>query len=462
MNSIKIEEILDCTDGKLIKGNREYLVSNICIDSRKALEGGLFIPLIGEKFDGHSFILNAYKKGIKSFLKDENHNIDLNFDDINVIEVKDTTKALGDIAKFYKSKFPINYVGVTGSTGKTTTKDIIHSVLSSKYKTLKNEGNFNNHIGLPLTVFNLNNEYECAVLEMGMSSFGEIEYLANIVEPKIAVISNIGFSHIENLGSREGILKAKLEITSNFKENSILIVNGDDEYLRKLKNKNLNYKLKSFGFEKYNDLYCIRYKMDEKGIYFNCAVYNNEEEFFIPARGKHNIYNAMAAILVGIELNLNIDEIKNGLLNFKSSKMRLDILKNSLLTVINDAYNASPDSMKAALEVLGEYKNNRKISVLGDMLEMGDYAQKGHRMVGKYAKNNSDIILTVGKNSEYIGIQALDEGFDEKNIKHFKSNLEVINYLKKILKANDVVLVKGSRGMMMEEIVEFLNNNNTI
>lgn len=353
----------------------------------------------------------------------------------------------------------IDYVAVTGSTGKTTTKDMIYSVLSSKYNTLKTEGNFNNHIGLPLTIFKLKDEHECAILEMGMSSFGEIEYLSNIVNHKIAVISNIGLSHIENLGSREGILKAKLEITKNFTNDNTLIINADDEYLKTLKKKELNYNLKTFGFEKESDLYCTGYKMNETGIDFECIVHNQKEEFFIPARGKHNIYNAMAAILTGIQLGLSIDRIKKGLLNFKNGKMRLDILKTDSFEIINDAYNASPDSMKAALNILGEYKKNRKIAVLGDMLEMGEYAKNGHELVGEYANGNSDLIITVGKDSKHIGNGAIKKGFNGQNVIHFNSNSQVIDYLKNTLKKDDVILIKGSRGMKMEEIVDFLNNH---
>lgn len=459
MQPISINEIITATNGRLLKGKLDDLILDICTDTRKANAKDLFIPLVGEKFDGHNFILNAYENGVRTFLKNKSNNIVLNLDDVNIVEVEDTTKALGDLAKYYKNKFSINYISITGSTGKTTTKDIIHSVLSSKYNTLKNEGNFNNHIGLPMTIFKLEDKYETAILEMGMSNSGEIKYLANIVDPKIAVISNIGLSHIENLGSQENILKAKLEITSSFAKDNVLIINGDDEYLKKLKSENLDYKLKSFGFEKGNDVFCVEYEMDENGINLTCSIDKNNETFFLPARGKHNIYNAMAAIMVGIELGLNLNEIKNGLRNFKPSKMRLDIIKKDSITIVNDVYNASPDSMKAALDILAEYKNNRKIAVLGDMLEMGDYAETGHRIVGHYGKNKCDIIITVGKNSKYIGIEAKEHGFKEKNVIHFDNNIEVIKYLKNNLNKNDVVLVKGSRGMKMEEIVNFLNDD---
>lgn len=458
MKAIDISEILNSAKGKLVHGDKGVLIKSISINSKKVDKEGLFIPLIGEKFDAHDFVYDAYENGCKTFLKDKNHDLNFNNDDINIIEVEDTTKALGDIARLYKEKFLINYVAVTGSTGKTTTKDMIYSVLSSQYNTLKTEGNFNNHIGLPLTIFKLKDEHECAILEMGMSSFGEIEYLSEIVNHKIAVISNIGLSHIENLGSQEGILKAKLEITKNFNKDNTLIINADDEYLKTLKTKELKYKLKTFGFETGNDLYCVEYKMNETGIDFVCIVHNQKEEFFIPARGKHNIYNAMAAIVTGIEMGLDVNQIKKGLLNFKNGKMRLDILKTDFFEIINDAYNASPDSMKAALNILGEYKRNRKISILGDMLEMGEYAKNGHELVGECAVGNSDLIITVGKDSKHIGNGAIKKGFDTQKVIHFHNNSQVIEYLKNILEKDDVILIKGSRGMKMEEMVDFLND----
>ncbi|MCT4508540.1 MAG: UDP-N-acetylmuramoyl-tripeptide--D-alanyl-D-alanine ligase [Tepidibacter sp.] len=458
MKAITINDILNNLNATLIKGSKDTLIESISINSKNIENKCIFIPLIGEKFDAHDFVIDAYENGCRIFLKDKNHDLSFDSEDVSIIEVEDTTKALGDIARLYKEKFLINYVAVTGSTGKTTTKDMIYNVLSSKYNTLKTEGNFNNHIGLPLTVFKLKDEHECAILEMGMSSFGEIEYLSSIVNHKIAVISNIGLSHIQNLGSREGILKAKLEITKNFTKDNTLIINADDDYLKTLKDKKLNYNLKTFGFEKDNDLYCTQYKMNETGIDFECIVHNQKEAFFIPARGKHNIYNAMAAILTGTELGLNIDQIKKGLLNFKNTKMRLDILKTDLFEIINDAYNASPDSMKAAINILGEYKKSRKIAILGDMLEMGEYAKNGHEIVGEYANSNADLIITVGKDSRHIGNGAIKKGFDRQNIVHFDSNSQVIDYLRSILKKDDTILIKGSRGMKMEEIVKFLND----
>ena len=298
MNSLTISELLIATKGKLVIGSENENIKDIVIDSRKANKDNVFVAVIGENLDGHKFMQSAYENGCKTFIKNASSSIKLNSSDINLIEVNNTQIALGDIAKYYKEKFDIPYIGVTGSVGKTTTRDMIYAAVSSKFNTLKNEGNLNNHFGVPLTLFNLDNSYDCAVIEMGMSNFKEIEYLANIVNPKIAVISNIGLSHIENLGSQEGILQAKMEITTNFNKSNTLVVNGDDKFLATLKEKDLNYNLKTFGFNKNNDIYCESYIINDD-LTFICYIDGKKEEIFIPTVGEHNIYNAMAAILVG-------------------------------------------------------------------------------------------------------------------------------------------------------------------
>ena len=456
MEALSVKDLLQATNGNLISGNELDEINNIAIDSRKAKLGDVFIAIIGENLDGHKFMQSALDNGCKTFIKNRSNSIKFESSDINLIEVDDTTIALGDIAKYYKEKFVIPYIGVTGSVGKTTTKDMIYAAISNNFDTLKNEGNFNNHIGVPLTLFNLNKKHECAIIEMGMSNFNEIEYLANIVNPKIGVISNIGLSHIENLGSQDGILKAKLEITTNFDENNILIVNGDDEYLSKVCKEDCNYNLKTFGFNSNNDVYCTEYIMSEDSINFKCIINGKEEAIFIPTVGKHNIYNAMAAILVGLTLGMELEDIKLGLRGFTASKMRLDIFKKDDLTIINDAYNASPDSMKAALDILGRYEK-RRVAILGDMFEMGEHSEYGHRLVGESSINNVDVLITVGDMSKFIGDEAKKLGLDSNNIYHFKTKELAIESLDSLINKDDAVLVKASRGMKLEEIVEYLS-----
>ena len=457
MEYLTIKELILASKGKLVsKMSESSTVNDIVIDSRKANKDNAFVAIIGENLDGHNFINSAINQGCKTIIKNKNSNVDIENKEINVIEVEDTQIALGDIAKFYKEKFKIPFIAVTGSVGKTTTRDMVHSTISARYNALKNVGNLNNHFGVPLTLFNLNKEHEAAVIEMGMSNFGEIEYLANMVQPQIGIISNVGYSHVEHLGSREGIFKAKMEVTANFDSNSLLIINGDDDCLKTLKDKDLVYQLKTFGFEKNNDIYCEDYKMTDDSITFTAVIDGNHEEFFIPTVGEHNIYNAMAAILVGINLNMTIEEIKEGLKNFQCTKNRLDIIKTNNITIIDSVYNASIDSMNATLSILGRY-NNRRVAILGDMFEMGDYAEFAHRQVGKFAANNMDVMVAIGKDAEYIVKELIETGVNPENLYHFNTKEEAIDRLDNIIKENDVVLVKASRGMHLEKVVEYLS-----
>ena len=457
MEYLTIKELILASEGQLVsKCNEETIVSNIVIDSRKAGKDSAFVAIVGENLDGHNFINLAINQGCKTIIKNKNNNVDIENKEVNVIEVSDTEIALGDIAKFYKNKFKIPFIAVTGSVGKTTTRDMVYSTISAKYNSLKNVGNLNNQFGVPLTLFNLNKEHECAVIEMGMSGFNEIEYLANIVNPQIGIISNIGYSHVEHLGSRDGIFKAKMEVATNFDENSLLIVNGDDDCLKTLKTKDLVYKLRTFGFDKDNDIYCESYEMDEESINFVAVINGKKEELFIPTVGKHNIYNAMAAILVGLNLNMTIEEIKDGLKNFQCTKNRLDIIKKDKLTIIDSVYNASIDSMSAALNILGRYEN-RRVAILGDMFEMGEFAEFGHRQVGKAALGNIDIMIAIGKDSEFIVKELKENNMNENNLYHFETKEEAIENLDNIIKDDDVILVKASRGMNLEKVVEYLN-----
>ena len=457
MEYLTIKELILASKGKLVsKMSENSTVNDIVIDSRKANKDNAFVAIIGENLDGHNFINSAINQGCKTIIKNKNSNVDIENKEINVIEVEDTQIAFGDIAKYYKEKFEIPFIAVTGSVGKTTTRDMVHSTISARYNALKNVGNLNNHFGVPLTLFNLNKEHEAAVIEMGMSNFGEIEYLANMVQPQIGIISNVGYSHVEYLGSREGIFKAKMEVTANFDSNSLLIINGDDDCLKTLKDKDLVYQLKTFGFEKNNDIYCEDYKMTDDSTTFTAVIDGKQEEFFIPTVGEHNIYNAMAAILVGIKLNMTIEEIKEGLKNFQCTKNRLDIIKTNNITIIDSVYNAGIDSMNATLSILGRY-DNRRVAILGDMFEMGEYAEFAHRQVGKFAANNMDVMVAIGKDAEYIVKELIETGVNPENLYHFNTKEEAIDRLDNIIKENDVVLVKASRGMHLEKVVEYLS-----
>ncbi|MCT4621326.1 MAG: UDP-N-acetylmuramoyl-tripeptide--D-alanyl-D-alanine ligase [Marinisporobacter sp.] len=456
---LSIKEMVEATKGNLIKGDSKDLVYGISTDSRSIKDKELFIPLVGENFNGHDFIEKAIQNGANAIFVSEEYEGSL-FEEkgLSIIRVKDTLKALQDLAKYYVSKFPIPIIGVTGSTGKTSTKEIIYSVLSKKYKVLKNKGNFNNHIGLPLTVFGLNEEHEIGILEMGMSGFGEINLLADLVKPDVAVITNIGLSHIEHLGSQENILKAKMEITNYFSEKSTLIVNGDDKLLKTLNNKNMDYEKCFIGLEKDCHYQGVHINdQGEEGIHFHVKINDEMYPFTLNVPGQHNIYNALCAIAVGCKFNMDIASIQEGIKEFKGSKMRMHIFTtHGKIKVINDAYNASPDSMGAAINVLSKM-TNRKIAILGDMLEMGEYAKYGHCDVGRgVADNKIDILIAVGTNANHIAKGAIENKFDQEKVYVCKDNEEVMEILKNILKKEDVVLIKGSRGMRMEEIVQYI------
>ena len=454
MEKIRIKEIRDFLNGEFINSTKNYNIDNISTNSKDVTSSSLFIPIIGETHDGHNFMEDAYNNGCRNFLIDKNHTF--NKTDVNLIKVDDTTIALGNLACAYKEMFKVVCVGVTGSVGKTSTRDIIYSVISKQYKTLKNEGNLNNNIGIPKTLFNLDKSYKAAVIEMGMNHKGEIKYLTDMVNPYIAVISNIGLSHIENFENQEGIFKAKMEITSNFNKNNILIVNGDDPYLKKVKPKNPEYRVYTYGFSKSNDIYCTNYVIGKDYIDFTCIINYNEEYFRIPTIAKHNIYNAMAAILVAINLNIGLPKIKEGLREFTLTKGRQTIIEKKYLTIIDDSYNASLDSVKSAVDVLNNFKT-RRVAILGDILETGSYNEEIHKNIGAYLPKKIDFLIAVGPSSKYIIDEAIKQGFNKDNIVHFDTYENLLTNITKLLQKNDTVLVKASHGIKLYEVVEYLN-----
>jgi len=454
MQTLKCSEIIGAVGGTLLSGNSETVITGVSTDSRTISAGDLFIPIAGARFDGHDFIAQAFERGAAACLA---HKKDIPDVSGTVIKVTDTLKALGDLASFYRKKFNIPVVGITGSVGKTSTKDMVAAVLSQQYRVLKTEGNFNNEIGLPLTMFNLDSSHQCAVIEMGMSGFGEISRLSKISLPDIAIITNIGLSHIEKLGSRQNILKAKMEIMDGLSKKGVVILNVDDQLLSGMRNL-LPYKTIFYGLEDDADYQAFDIKTaGEQGTYFKIEINNKTYEVHIPVPGIHNVHNALAAIAAGIELKVPVEKIIKGIGEFTPSKMRLNILSFNSIKIINDAYNASPQSMEAALGVLKDIAGNRKIAVLGDMLEMGSWADKAHKDVGKFAfESGVDILITVGENGRNIAKGALESGMSPEKVHECENNGEIVKLLESFITNGDVILVKGSRGMKMEEIVEQL------
>ncbi len=422
----------------------DTVICGIKRDNRQVEAGDLFVAIKGGNFDGNDFAISAADAGASAALLSKD--IQLR---IPTLVVEDTVAALQKIAECYRKEFDIPVVGVTGSVGKTTTKEMIASVLSQKYNTLKTQGNLNNEIGLPFTVLELNSSHQAAVIEMGMNHFGEISRLTRVAQPNIAVISTIGESHIEFLGSKEGILRAKLEILEGLKKDGVVVLNGDDPLLWGLKGtlsfKTVYYGIKNaecdiFGIEKSSSLSQIIFKVREIP---NC-------EFKINVGGSHNLQNALASIAVGRELGLSTDEMAAGLDAFENTGMRQKITEKDGVTIINDCYNANPDSMRASLTLLSR-STGRKIAVLADMLELGAVAEDAHFKIGAYAAKCADVIFATGDMREVV-----KKGASGAEVHTFDGAETLANALSGILKSGDTVLVKASRGMHLERVVEAL------
>lgn len=449
METLSIREIIAAVDGTLLSGRDDITVDSVSTNTRELSPGALFIPIKGDKFNGHDFIDNAFEAGALATLTAEHDNIELDQNKI-YIKVRDTRVALQRLAAYYRSKFDIPVVGVTGSVGKTSTKEMIASVLSEKFKVHKTSGNLNGQIGLPLTLLGLEAGHEVAVVEMGISEFNEMEALAEMARPSHAVLTNIGVTHIENLLTRENIFKEKFKITSFLREEDYLFVNGDDDILCKTQG-SADFNVISFGIT--NDCMFTARNLSMKNETTRFEVLHDGacREFVIPTIGEHNVYNALVAIAIGLSMGMTLDEIQAGLSRFKNLNMRQSIHHLSDITLIDDTYNANPDSMKSALKVLAQLpKKGRKIAVLGDMLELGEMATALHEEVGRVAAQlGVDIVMTVGALAK-----AIAEGATPAVHTHiFNSNEEAIACLKELIRPGDAVLVKGSRSMHMEEIV---------
>ena len=454
MLKLSLDEIVKGSRGRLLLNNDLNDIEYISTSSKDIKENTLFIPIKGEKYDGHDFLNDAYNNGCRMFLIDKNH--EFYKKDISLIEVDDTLLSLGSLARFYLDKFDIDVIGVTGSVGKTSTRDIIYSVLNEKYKTLKNELNYNNEIGIPKTLFNLDYSYDKTVIEMGLSKKGDISFLKTIAPLKIAVISNIGLSHIANFENQEGIFHAKMEIAEHFNKENTLIVNGDDKFLKTLKDKKLPYNLLTYGFDEDNTIYCVSYEIVNGKINFKVNFKNKIYDYTISSIAKHNIYNAMAAILIGNLYNLTYEEIKKGLENVSFTEGRLTIINKKDITIINDCYNASLDSIISALNVLSTFKT-RKVAILGDVLETGSYEEEIHKNIGKSIIGNTDILILVGNSIKYTYDEVIKNNFNKDNIYVFSTYEDVIKNIDNIIKKGDTILLKASHGIKLSNVVEYLD-----
>lgn len=428
-------------------------IYGVTTDSRAVIKGNLFFPLVGEKFNGHEFVASALKNGASAIIWQESEGNPPK--DVPVIFVKDTLRALQLLAEAYLNEVNPKIVGITGSNGKTTTKDMVASVLETTYKVHKTKGNFNNHIGLPITVLNMEEKTEIAILEMGMSGKGEIELLSKIAKPDVAIITNIGEAHLMDLGSREGIADAKLEIVKGLKEDGILIYHGDEPLLEE-RVQALPIKTITFGERSQNDFVATNMKQAINGTSFQV----NNVEYTIPVLGKHNVLNALAAYAVAKHFEVQEDAIIQGFSQLKVTGMRLELIETEQgVSFINDAYNASPSSMRAAINLLVDLDGfNQKIVVLGDMLELGEEEKEYHYQIGASIDSAKiDYVFTYGSLGKEIA-RGAEEKFSPNVIHHFDDKNALIKQLKSYLQPKDIVLVKASRGMRLEEVVNALTN----
>lgn len=475
MITVNLEEVAGAVGARIIQGNEKTVVSSVSIDTRTIKPGELFFALRGERHDAHRFAADAAAAGAAALVLSEMvEGIPV---DVPVLLVRDTLAAFQDLARYnlercreqhpQGKKFP-RVVGITGSNGKTTTKDMVYALLKGEFKTLKNEGNYNNEVGLPLTLFQLDESYQAVVLEMGMRGLGDIDALCKIAPPEGAVITTIGETHLELLGSVDNIARAKGEILEHISPEGFALINAESSFAvreaRRCRGRVLFFGPRSEGLAP--DIWYSDLKSKSRGSRFTAHTPVGGAEIFLPVPGRHNVMNALAAVGVGICMGLDIEKIAARLEKIRLPTMRLEIIDikpvkgHPRITVINDAYNANPASTKAALEVLMDLaRHGRAVAVLGSMFELGSRAQAGHYEVGETAaKMEVDYLVAVGELARNVALGAREGGMDPERIAWCKDNGEAVRVLDEVLADGDVVLVKGSRGMKMEQVVEHLND----
>lgn len=450
MEQLTVEEIINVTNGKLLSGYIDTRISNISIDSRTIKPDDLFIAIRGKNLDGHRFVSEAIARGAigaiisKGKFKAKNSIL---------LQVNDTTKALANIAGYYRKKFNPLVIAVTGSNGKTTTKDMIASILSRRMSVVKAKGSYNNDLGVPLTILELNSLTQALILEIEMNILGETKRLAEIAKPNIGVVTNIGDTHLEFLANRENVKKEKAELIQALGTDGIAVLNTDDDMVMGIGAEYPTMQRLTFGINNPADVFAN--KIIDLGTAGTNFLLNGKYRVRLPVPGLHNIYNCLAAVTASLAAGLDYVSIIPGIEEFKLASMRLEILRIKGLLIINDTYNANPQSMAAALNTFAKIASEgRRIAVLGDMLELGEKRVAFHRELGKEAANVVDIILAIGNFSRAVIDGALAAGFNSENLYTFDNNQAAITKLVDILKPKDKILIKGSRAMRLEEIVQ--------
>ncbi len=451
MKNMSLENIANACNGIYVgdENLKTREITGVEKDSRLIKEGYLYLPFVGNRVDGHDFIPQVFEQGALCTLSEK----DLDNPVYPYIKVESVGVALKDIAEFYRKQLDCKIIGITGSVGKTSTKEIIASVLEEKFKVLKTEGNYNNEIGEPLTILKIREEHEIAVIEMGISDFEEMHRLSKVSRPDVCVITNIGTCHLDNLGDRDGVFKAKTEMFDYATKDFLVVLNGDDDKLSNVTQVNGNPPI-FYGIETDRDVMALKY--ESKGILgtnVTIKYYDKIIDTLIPIPGFHMIYNAMAAVCIGAHFGMTLDEIDKGIRNLKAIGGRNNIFVSNGITVIDDCYNANPMSMKASLNVLSN-ATGKKIAILGDMFELGKNSILLHKEVGyAAASNNIDLVIAIGNLARYIATAAKEKGCDTiyfENKENFENN--IFNYVSK----GDNVLIKASNGMKFKTIVEKL------
>jgi UDP-N-acetylmuramoyl-tripeptide--D-alanyl-D-alanine ligase len=459
MIRIKIREAAEILSAKIIGSfDLDKYICGVSIDSRKVCENNLFVPIKGMTTNGHLYIKDAVEKGASATLwnKDEPNPPT----DIAVLLVDDTVKALQDLARSYRNKLNVKIVGVTGSNGKTSTKDITASILSQKFKTQKTLGNYNTEIGVPFTLLSLDEDCEAAVIEMGMERKGEIDFLTRLVQPDIGIITSVGLVHIDNFPSIEEIAKAKLEIVNGIKDNGLFIYFGDDELIRNtVKETEIrdSIRIQTFGFNDNNTLYLKDFNESLDGINFSVNDHRFGE-LHVDMLGKHQSLNSMAGILAALDLGMTPEEIQLGLLKIEKTGLRNEIIKIKNCTILNDCYKSNPVSINAALDIFDLFESRLKVVVLGDMLGYREMSHDMHYNVGKdLARHHIDELVTIGQEAKYMA-KGARENTGIKSIVEFDTKEEATNYLKKYLNEDCSLLIKGSRFLKLEYIANTLKD----
>lgn len=453
MIKIKVKDVIEILNADYTgNGNLNKYICGVSIDSRNVSPNSLFVPLKGNTVDGHYYVKDAIAKGIAATFWNKGEPDPPK--NITTILVDDTLKAMQDLAYFYRKKLKAKIIGVTGSNGKTSTKDITAGILSHKYKTQKTSGNYNTEIGVPYTLLSLDEDCEVGVIEMGMEKPGEIDFLTRLVRPDIGIITSVGMVHIDKFRSIEDIAKEKMDIVNGIKEGGLLIYFGDDPLIQNTADKadiKGNIRIKTFGTKHSNTLWLKEFKEDEKGIKFKTSDIDSDE-LFMEMLGRHQALNAMAAILAAKEFGFNYDEIKRGLLKIEKTGLRNEVIKIKECTILNDCYKSNPVSILSALEIFELFKSEMKIAVLGDMLGYREMSHDIHYGVGRNLSGfNIDELVTIGSDAKFIAKGARDNT-DIKNIVEFDTKEEAAEYLSKYITENSTILIKGSRFLKLEYI----------